>query len=336
MRRILFPSLISLGVVALLGILTMFITTALADDGDDGGLEVVASGLDNPRGLNFGPEGALYVAEAGRGGDEEPCGPGPSFWNVCVGATGAATRIQNGEQERTATGLPSVASFEGGVVPDGWVADGPADISLHGRGGAYMVVGGGPTPDFKKLVRMSPNGRVRTVADLGAYEELNNPDGVLVESNPYAVLALPGKRIVVDAAANDLLQVDANGDISTLAVFPGRPNLLFPFGPPNFEAVPTTVALGPDGAFYVGELTGFPFPVGEAQIYRIPKNHKPSKPPKVYLEGFTHIIDIAFDEDGNLYVLEISTISLLDVFDPTDLKFTSGDLIRVDAHSKCR
>jgi glucose/arabinose dehydrogenase len=29
---------------------------------------VVMSGLDNPRGLTFGPQGALYVAEAGRGG----------------------------------------------------------------------------------------------------------------------------------------------------------------------------------------------------------------------------------------------------------------------------
>src|SRR5262245_36015808 len=33
---------------------------------------VVMSGLDNPRGLAFGPEGGLYVAEAGRGGG----GPG--------------------------------------------------------------------------------------------------------------------------------------------------------------------------------------------------------------------------------------------------------------------
>jgi hypothetical protein len=34
----------------------------------------VMHGLDNPRGLAFGPEGGLYVAEAGRGGAGSPHG----------------------------------------------------------------------------------------------------------------------------------------------------------------------------------------------------------------------------------------------------------------------
>lgn len=34
-------------------------------------IEVLASGLDSPRKLSFGPDGALYVAEAGRG-EQEP------------------------------------------------------------------------------------------------------------------------------------------------------------------------------------------------------------------------------------------------------------------------
>jgi glucose/arabinose dehydrogenase len=36
------------------------------------GWQVVATGLANPRGLNFAPNGDLYVAEAGRGGDARP------------------------------------------------------------------------------------------------------------------------------------------------------------------------------------------------------------------------------------------------------------------------
>jgi glucose/arabinose dehydrogenase len=36
--------------------------------GGGGELKVVAEGLDNPRGIGFGPDGALYVAESGSGG----------------------------------------------------------------------------------------------------------------------------------------------------------------------------------------------------------------------------------------------------------------------------
>ena len=41
-----------------------------------GGLKVVAEGLNNPRGIGIGPDGALYVAESGSGG-AGPCIPSP-------------------------------------------------------------------------------------------------------------------------------------------------------------------------------------------------------------------------------------------------------------------
>ena len=52
----------------------------------------VASGLANPRGLNFGPDGALYVAEAGSGGSG-PCILGSDGLVKCYGTTGAVTKI---------------------------------------------------------------------------------------------------------------------------------------------------------------------------------------------------------------------------------------------------
>src|SRR3954464_8199099 len=61
---------------------------------------VVARGLDNPRGIAFGPEGALYVAEAG-GGGSGPCTPFELGGEpVCFGPTGAVTRVSHGRQER--------------------------------------------------------------------------------------------------------------------------------------------------------------------------------------------------------------------------------------------
>jgi len=294
-------------------------------------VEVVMSGLDNPRGLAFGPQGALYVAEAGRGGaglDNPFC-----FGTRCYGPTGAVSRLWHGVQERVVTGLPSHAN------PNGSRADGPHDISLLGVGTAYVTVGLEANPTlrdqlaeqvpgfagFAGIFKVEPSGEWRSLTDLGAYEEANNPDGRLnddgspfLDSNPYGVLASPSGPLVTDAGGNSLLQVHANGDISLLAVFqsrgstPSRPS----GAPPPFDqftdAVPTSVVTGPDGAYYVSELTGVPFVNGKANIYRV----VPGEPPRLFLtgdaclSGFKMIIDLAFDAQGNLYVLQFATGAL--------------------------
>lgn len=60
---------------------------------------------------------------------------------------------------------------------------------------------------------------------------------------------------------------------------------------------------GPDGAYYVGELTGDPFTPGQANIYRVVPGQKPT----IFASGFSFIIDLLFDSRGNLYVLEFAT-----------------------------
>ena len=269
--------------------------------------EVIASGLDNPRGLAFGPAGALYVVEAGRGGDG-PCTDYELYGDVqCFGFTGAVTRVWQGQQERIVTDLHSLAHPETGNF-----AFGPHDISFQSHGVAYVVVGGcfpGVAPfggGCGELIRLQPQGMWQTVADLVAYEVANNPDGSTLFSDPYGVLALPGRRIVVDAAANTVLRVAPDGEISTLAVLPARLVEASDGTMITIESVPTSVAQGPDGAFYVGELGGDFAPVGSARIHRI----APGEAPQVYAEGFTNVIDIAFDRHGRLLVLEIVKNSL--------------------------
>ena len=118
---------------------------------------------------------------------------------------------------------------------------------------------------------------------------------------------------MADAGGNDLLHIDPKGEISTLAVFPPRLVTAPPFLglPPGtqvpMQSVPTSVAHGPDGALYVGELTGFPFPLGAARIYRLVSGEEP----QVYAEGFTNIIDLVFEDDGSLLVLEHARNSIL-------------------------
>src|SRR5689334_17489969 len=68
----------------------------------NGALTCVMTGLDGVRGLAFGPEGALYAAEGGTGGDG-PCML-ESGVRVCYGPTGAITRLWNGVQERVVEG----------------------------------------------------------------------------------------------------------------------------------------------------------------------------------------------------------------------------------------
>jgi hypothetical protein len=139
------------------------------------------------------------------------------------------------------------------------------------------------------------------VADIAGYEAATNPDGGPIDSNPYGILALPGGRLVTDAGANALLHVKANGDISTLAVFPSRA------GGRTTDSVPTTVVTGPDGAYYVAELTGVPFADGAAKVYRVVPCHEP----EIVHDGFKTIIDIDFGPDGSLYVLQHATGAFL-------------------------
>jgi len=82
------------------------------------------------------------------------------------------------------------------------------------------------------------------------------------------------------------------------------------------------VAQGPDGAFYVGQLTGFPFQHGAAKVWRIVPGHAPT----VYASGFTCISGVTFDERGRLVVLEMTTDADPDPFNATQ----TGALVRVE------
>jgi sugar lactone lactonase YvrE len=311
---------------------------AAAKGSGGGGLKVVATGLDNPRGIGFGPDGALYVAESGSGGTG-PCIQSPEGGEACFGRTGAVTRITKHSQRRVLTGLPSLAEA-GGVA-----AAGPVDLGFSGWTG-YLLVGnpGGGTGTreqlgagagrFGKLLKVDLRG-IRSVADFPAFEEANNPDGGAgaatpeegVDSNPNGLLVRHHSQVVTDAGGNDLLEVDHKGHISVLAVFPPRPaaNPGIPGLPPEIpmQAVPTSVVKGPDGAYYVGQLTGFPFPPGAARVWRVVPGHRPT----VFARGFTNIIDIAFDGRGRLYVLEIATDGLLN---SPENELPTGRLVRVN------
>ncbi|MBD2054707.1 ScyD/ScyE family protein [Oculatella sp. FACHB-28] len=295
-------------------------------------IEVLANGLDGPRGLTFGPDGALYVTEAGRGGPGASI-PSPSIPDAVLsyGATGAITRIQDGVVERVVTGLPSLA------LPNGSDAAGINDIEFDAYGNAYGIVGfaGNPAlrdsivqvPDFSQLIAIENfdgDASWTRLVDLGAYEQANNPDGQDVNTNLFDLLIEDNTAYVLDAGGNDLLSLKAfsNAEPTLETLFPTRAAINPSTGEEIVQqSVPTSITVGPDGAFYVGELTAFPFKEGNARVYRIGEEGEP----EVYAEGFTNIIDLKFDQSGGLYVLEYDADAILNGGEAGALIYVSPD-----------
>ncbi len=239
--------------------------------------------------------------------------------NILVADGGAGIANTTGVIEIPLPGVTDIAPIGSGSM---WATTGAAG----GEDGAMTDTGQG-------LHRVS-NGNIKLIANLFAYEEANDPDGAGVDSNPFGVASLGGNAaLVTDAGGNDLLRVDKQGNIEVIAVFPDElvstANLKSLVGCPNpdfaslcdlpemipAQAVPTTVAVGPDGYYYVGELKGFPAPAGESNIWRVSPDASGEEcgtgphSEKLFDGGFTSIIDLVFCEDEKLYVAELDELS---------------------------
>jgi hypothetical protein len=227
--------------------------------------------------------------------------------------------IENGAAVDVISGLPSFLFSEGEYI-------GAQDVLLAPDGSVFGIVGLGMDPALREeagepatglgtIIIGTGDGGWQSIIDVAAYEAANNPDGGLPDSNPFSAALTGDGGVVADSGANALVNVPEEGDITTIAVFPDTmvdaPEFLgLPPGTQiPMQAVPTGVVVGPDGAYYVGQLTGFPFVPGAAKVWRI----VPGQAPTVYAEGFTNIIELAFDDEGTLWVLEIAAGGLLNV-----------------------
>ena len=306
--------------MAALMILSVAFAAPAAAHGSKPHVKVLASGLDNPRGISVDGKGRVLVAVAGKGGTGG------------FGLTGQILRITGHTVRVYSDGLPSVISPEGEV-------SGPVNVAFGANGKAIAVVGGGPQnvdPGFDTVMRITKSSQT-VIANVQAFRnahpdatDLDQPPNP-TDSNAYGLAVLKhGRKLVTDAAGNDLLLVKADGSIRTVAKFPNEVISTSQVGDPTLppmlpaEAVPTSVAVGPDGYWYVGELKGFPFTPGELRIWRVapwakgvtcdPNVKKRSC--SLYADGFTSIIDLQFGKRGDLYVLEIAKKGVLNLFVP--------------------
>jgi sugar lactone lactonase YvrE len=293
---------------------------------------VVASHLNNPRGLSPAPGGGLYLAEAGSGGDF--CIPGGEEGDTCPGLTGSFDLVTAGGVQRLVTGLISV-SGDGGVA-----AEGPVSVSRGPDGKFYGLFGlntqglppAGTVPDnllnaaqaqLGHLWLVKPNGSAKNVSDVGDQDfawtstRTDLAPNDFPDANPNAVLYSGGHRYVADAGANTLVEVKQNGAVKVLA---------FLQVPADWEsdAVATCVARGPDGALYVGELLGGFYEPGHARIWRVVPGHAPT----VWATGLTTVQGCGFGKDGAFYATEFETNGLNE--GPT--ANPAGDIVRIDRH----
>ncbi len=204
------------------------------------------------------------------------------------------------------------------VVIDTLVLPGAAGVSAIGNDGAWAVTGGlDPTTDSGQGVHLIRRGASHLVANLFAFENANDPDGAGVDSNPFDVASLgKGGALVVDSGGNTLLHVDRKGGVGVVAVFPDQlvstanikalaqcpdplPGFEFACDLPDAipaQSVPTSVAIGPDGYYYVGELTGFPAPTDSSRVWKVAPWARSATCPSAdcveVLSGFTSIIDL--------------------------------------------
>ncbi len=286
--------------------------------------EVVADGLHNPRGLTFGPGGRLYVAEAGSGGTAQ----------APIGHDGAISEIvAPGSADPT---LRTVISGLASVGDEGEIV-GVDGISAMGNGSIYaiMALSKEATGDgaFGKLLKVSTDGDMRTVADVGgpnyawtgAHPELD-PGGQYPDANPYGVLAVAGREYVVDAGANTLNEVLANGQLHILAYFENNITA---------DSTPTCVAKGPDGALYIGTLSlvdSFVFGPS-AKVYRVDPATLTggSQVPVIgaaneWATGLQPINGCAFGPDGSLYVSQLFTSVSIG---PNGPEPAGGDVVKI-------
>jgi hypothetical protein len=280
--------------------------------------EVVAEGLDNPRHLTFTATGDLYVAEAGRGGSG-PCAEHPELGKFCFGFSGAVTRVRDdGPDDKVLTDLPS-------ILGEGGDALGPSDIAFTGDQKFVLSIGLGGSEEFRaafgddgEQLGTLVSGKINhdgwsLFADVLAYEAAANPDDTDIDSNPTGLVRQGDGYLVADAGGNAVVRASHKGTFTTIAVLPPGSALAPPFLglPPGTQiptdAVPTSVVQGPDGAYYISQLTGFPFEKGDANIWRV----VPGQDPTVYASGLTNLTDLAFAPDGSLYAVEIATEGLL-------------------------
>jgi len=290
------------GIILSLGMLVFSgAVSAHAQTSDN--VSVFATGLDNPRGLKFGPNGYLYVAEGGQGGTTStagqcdqvvaPVGPYTS------GKTAHISRIDsNGVRTIVADNLPSSQTSPA----QGSFVSGVGDVAVIGDTLYGLLAGAGCSHGVADVpngvIQVNADGTWSLVADLSAFLKANpvanpNPADFEPDGTWYSMVSFAGRLWAVEPNHGELDRVTTSGTVKRVVDISATQG----------HSVPTAIAQR--GLFYIGNLTTFPLVEGGAKVlWTTPSGH--ILPSRLTYTGLTGVLGLAWDHHGRLFALETS------------------------------
>jgi hypothetical protein len=283
-------------------------------------VSVYAQGFNNPRGLKWGPDGHLYVAEGGAGGNNSTqgqCAQVPDAGPYTGSPTGGGiSKVVNGNRVVVTDQFPSSQTQPG----LGSLVSGVSDIAFIGSTLYAITAGSGCShgvPDtVNGVFRVSSNGHISMVANLSAFQMAHpvanpEPDDFEPDGTWYSMIAVRGDLYAIEPNHGELDKITTSGQISRVVDISASQG----------HIVPT--AMDYHGNFYVGNLNHFPIEFGSSKVLKI----NPSGYIERVASGLTMVTGLAFDNRARMYVLENT------VGQPFPAP-GYGDIVRIDPSGK--
>ena len=283
---------------------------------------VVATGLESPRGIKFGPDRRLYVAEGGLGGTRSTIGRCPQVpapvGPYLGGFTGriSAVDVTTGARTTIARNLPSNQTAPAGGVFASSVADvaflqGTLYALIPGAGCSHGLIG-----TFNSIDRISPRGVATPIVNLSRFLETHpvahpNPPDFEPDGSWYSLEASGDALYAVEPNHGEVDAVKPDGSISRLVDVSATQGHIVPTSITSFF-----------GQFLFGNLGLFaPGAQGHAGLFVLTRWGQVVQ----IASGLTAVTGVAVHH-GRIYALE----SFTGFFAPAPTVANTGTVVRLE------